>query len=62
VTGLYKTELIDPNRPWKTADQVETATLRYLDWFNHQRLYEKNGDIPPAGLEQANYRQHRPSA
>jgi putative transposase len=62
VIGLFKTELINPNRPWKTVDQVEIATLRYVHWFNNQRLYEENGDIPPAELEQVYYRQHRPSA
>jgi len=62
VIGLFKTELINPNRPWKTVDQVEIATLRYVDWFNNQRLYEENGDIPPVELEQSYYRQHRPSA
>jgi len=62
VIGLYKTELINPNRPWKTAEQVEIATLHYVDWFNNTRLYEENGDIPPVELEQAYYRQQRPSA
>jgi putative transposase len=62
VIGLYKSELINPQRPWKTADQVEIATLHYVDWFNNRRLYEDNGDIPPAELEDAYYRQQRPSA
>jgi putative transposase len=62
VIGLFKTELINPNRPWKTVEQVEIATLHYVDWFNNNRLYEENGDIPPVELEQAYYRQHRPSA
>jgi putative transposase len=62
VIGLYKTELINPQRPWKTAEQVEIATLHYIDWFNNARLYEENGDIPPAELEQAYHRQQRPSA
>ena len=62
MIGLFKTELINPNRPWKTVDQVEIATLHYVDWFNNQRLYEENGDIPPTELEHAYYRQHRPSA
>ena len=62
VIGLYKTELMNSNRPWKTAEQVEIATLHYLDWFNDTRLYEENGDIPPVELEQAHYREHRPSA
>jgi putative transposase len=62
VVGLYKTELINPNKPWKTAEEVEIATLHYLDWFNNDRLYEENGDIPPVELEQAHYRNYRPSA
>ena len=55
VIGLYKTELIKPRGPWRTAQQVEIATLDYLDWFNHRRLYEACGDIPPAELEAAYY-------
>ena len=62
VVGLYKTELINLNKPWKTVEEVEIATLHYLDWFNNDRLYEENGDIPPAELEQAHYRNCRPSA
>jgi putative transposase len=62
VVGLYKSELIRPQRPWKTIEEVEIATLHYVDWFNNRRLYEENGDIPPAELEQAYYRQYRPSA
>src|SRR5699024_9825654 len=50
--GLYKTELI---KPWKTVDQVEIATAEWVDWFNHRRLYEYCGDIPPAELEAAHY-------
>jgi putative transposase len=61
VIGLYKTELIKPRRPWKTVEDVEIATLEYVDWFNHRRLYEACGDIPPAELEAAYYRQQQPS-
>jgi len=53
VIGLFKTELIKPRWPWHTAEQVEIATLEYVDWFNHRRLYEACGDIPPAELEPA---------
>ena len=56
VIGLYKTELIKPRGPWRTAGQVELATLYYVDWFNHQRLFEACGDIPPAELETTRYR------
>jgi putative transposase len=62
VVGLYKTESINPNKPWKTVEEVEIATLHYVDWFNNDRLYEENGDIPPVELEQAHYRNCRPSA
>jgi putative transposase len=58
VIGLFKTELIKPRGPWRTVEQVEIATLEYVDWFNHRRLYEACGDIPPAELEAAHYRQH----
>ena len=57
VIGLFKTELIKPRGPWRTVEQVEIATLEYVDWFNHRRLYEACGDIPPAELEAAHYRQ-----
>src|SRR5271165_6204752 len=55
VIGLFKTELINPRGPWRTAGQVEIATLEYVDWFNNRRLYETCGDIPPAELETAYY-------
>jgi transposase InsO family protein len=58
VIGLFKTELIKPRGPWRTAEQVEIATLEYVDWFNHRRLYEACGDIPPAELETVYYRQN----
>ena len=54
--------MINPNKPWKTIEEVEIASLHYTDWFNNTRLYEENGDIPPVELEQAYYRQHRHSA
>ena len=56
INGLYKTELIKPRGPWRTADHVEIATLEWVDWFNHRRLYEHCGDVPPAELEAAYYR------
>lgn len=57
INGLYKTELIKPQGPWRTVDQVEVATMEWVDWFNHRRLYEYCGDIPPAKLEAAYYSQ-----
>jgi putative transposase len=59
INGLYKTELIKPRGPWRTVEQVELATAEWVDWFNHRRLYGYCGDIPPAELEDAYYRQHR---
>ena len=57
INGLYKTELIKPRSPWKTVDDLEYATAEWVDWFNHRRLYEFCGDIPPAELETAHYAQ-----
>jgi putative transposase len=58
VIGLFKTELIKPRGPWRTVEQVEIATLEYVDWFNHRRLFQACGDVPPVELEAAHYRQH----
>jgi putative transposase len=55
--GLYKTELIRRRGPWRGLDDVEFATLEYIDWFNHRRLHGEIGMIPPAELERAHYRQ-----
>ncbi len=59
INGLYKTELIKPRGPWRTLDAVEYATAEWVDWFNHRRLYEYCGDIPPVDLETAYYAQNR---
>jgi len=55
--GLYKTELIFHEGPWKGADDVEWATLTYVDWFNNRRLHGEIGMVPPAELEANYYRQ-----
>ena len=57
INGLYKTEVIRRRGPWQHIDAVEYATLEWVDWFNHRRLLEPIGDVPPAELEQAYYRQ-----
>jgi putative transposase len=63
INGLYKTELIRPRKPWRTIEDVELATAEWVDWFNHRRLYEYCGDIPPVELEAAYYsQQQRPAA
>lgn len=54
VNGLYKAELIHRRAPWKTLESVELATLEWLSWFNHSRLLEPIGHIPP-GEAEANY-------
>ena len=59
INGLYKTELIKPRKPWRTIEEVELATAEWVHWFNHRRLYEYCGDIPPAQLEAAYYAQRR---
>jgi len=57
IIGLYKTEVIWPPGPWKNIDEVEYATLEWVDWFNNKRLLEPIGNIPPAELENAYYEQ-----
>jgi transposase InsO family protein len=56
VIGLYKTEVIRHEGPWRGLDEVEHATLEWVDWFNHQRLPEPIGYVPPAKFEKEYYR------
>ena len=56
INGLYKAEVIH-RQSWKHREAVELATLDWVDWFNHRRLLEPIGNIPPAEAEAAYYRQ-----
>ena len=64
INGLFKTEVIHhpARRSWKTMDEVEYATLDWVDWFNHRRLLENIGDMPPAEFEKLYYEQIEESA
>jgi len=53
INGLYKTEVIRACGPWRTIEQVEYATLVWVDWFNNKRLLEPLGWVPPVEYEQA---------
>jgi putative transposase len=63
--SLSKWELIYPQGPWRGLDDVEFATLGYLDWFNHRRLHgeitEDNSYVTPAQFEATSYRQTAPA-
>lgn len=51
INGLYKAEVIHKDGPWKGVEDVEHATLTWVDWFNKRRLLGPIGDIPPAEYE-----------
>jgi putative transposase len=57
VNGLYKTELIrgPGQRPWKTVEDVELATLAWVHWHNTERLHGYLADVPPTEFEAAFY-------
>jgi putative transposase len=60
LNGLFKTELIRRRGPWKGLDDVELATLEWVDWYNHRRLHSSCDDLPPAEYEQQHYRRINP--
>jgi putative transposase len=62
IIGLYKTELIRRRGPWKGIDQVEYATLEWVDWFNHRRLLEPIGHVPPAEFEATYWSKQTPDS
>jgi putative transposase len=55
--GLYKTEMVYKDGPWQGVEDVEWATLGYVDWFNNRRLHGEIGMVPPAEFEYAYYAQ-----
>jgi len=57
VIGLFKAEVIRRKGPWRTLEAVEFATLTWVDWFNHRRLLEPIGYVPPAEYEARYYEQ-----
>ena len=57
INGLYKAEVIHRRSSWRTREEVEWATLQWIDWYNNRRLMEPLGHIPPAEAEAAYYSQ-----
>jgi putative transposase len=57
VNGLYKTELVRKQGPWRGLEDLEFATLKWVDWYNHRRLFSVIGYVPPAEYEVTNYRE-----
>jgi putative transposase len=55
INGLYKAEVIHRKPSWKTLEAVELATLAWVAWFNHHRLMQPLGYIPPAEAETLYY-------
>jgi putative transposase len=59
--GLFKTELIDRNKPWKTFTDVEFATAEWIDWYNHHRIHGALGHTTPAEYEAAYHHRRTPA-
>jgi transposase InsO family protein len=55
VIGLFKTEVISRNGPWRNVEDVEFATLEWVWWFNYHRLLGPIGHLPPAEYEELFY-------
>ena len=55
INGLFKAEVIHRRGPWRSLEAVEYATLEWVDWYNHRRLLEPIGNVPPAEAEAAFY-------
>jgi putative transposase len=53
--GLYKTELIRPEGPWRDVEHVEVETLNWVAWFNTERIHESVDDMTPHAVEEFHY-------
>lgn len=60
--GLYKTELINRGKPWKSFEPVEISTLGWIDWFNNTRIHGEIGYVPPVEFEETYYRESADAA
>ena len=57
MIGLFKTELIRQQGPWRNLEAVEFATLSWEDWFNNRHPLQPNHDLPPAKKESLYFQQ-----
>ena len=62
INGLYKTEVIRQQGPWRNIEDVGFATLTWVDWFNNRRIFEPIGNVPPREKENEYYQQLEESA
>jgi putative transposase len=60
VIGLYKTECVRHEGPWRGVDDLELATLSWVHWFDEARLHSAIGHVPPIEFETDHYRQIKP--
>ena len=60
VIGLYKLECVRRDGPFRGVDDLELATLSWVDWFNNHRLHSMIGNMPPVEYETAYYRHDQP--
>jgi putative transposase len=60
VIGLYKTECVRHDGPFRTVDDLELATLGWVHWFNTARLHSALNYMTPIEYEQDYYRQNNP--
>jgi putative transposase len=56
VIGLYKTECVRHEGPWRGVDDLELATMSWVWWFNEIRLHSQIGYVTPIDFEQHHYR------
>jgi putative transposase len=61
VIGLYKTECVRHEGPWRGVDDLELATLSWVHWFNQTRLHSSIGNVPPVEFESLYYRHNEPA-
>ncbi len=61
VIGLYKTELVRRKGPWRGVDDLEFATMEWVDWFNNRRLFSALGYVPPVEFEANSYSSQVPA-
>ena len=57
INGLYKTEVLRHRGPWRSIEEVEFATLEWVDWFTIEDCCKRSAEF-----EMAYYHQRKESA
>jgi transposase InsO family protein len=59
IIGVFKTEVIHRDGPWRGFEGREMAMIEWVAWFNQERVLEPPGSVTPAESVAQDYNAQR---